>query len=82
MSDENYHPELYGQVEGSWRTTPPPQHVIDTALLVECPDCNINVVIQEDPKIDGLFIIVQAHDETCPWLAQHEKENSPDETSS
>jgi ribosomal protein S27AE len=77
----DYHPELYGQVEGAWRTAPPPQKIIDEAMKAECPDCNINVFIEEHPDEDGRYIIKRAHDETCPWLAQHEKEQT-DEASS
>lgn len=73
MSDKDYHPELYGQVEAVWRTKPPPQDLIDHALERECPDCNVNVVIEEDSEIDGKYKIVIAHDEICPWLAQHER---------
>lgn len=71
---DNYRPDLYGLVEASWRTRPPPQQLIDYALMVECPDCNVNIFVEEDPDIDGMYHTRIAHDETCPWLAQHEKE--------
>jgi hypothetical protein len=73
----NYRPDLWGHVEGSWRTAPPSQIIIEQALATECPDCNVNVFIEEHPTIDGRYIIKIAHDETCPWLAKHEqKENN------
>lgn len=70
MSDHNYHPELYGQVETEWRTRPPCQAYIDRALATECPDCNVNVVLRETPDQDGVFLLIVAHDETCPWLRE------------
>lgn len=69
----DYRPDMWGLVEGSWRTAPPPQEIIDAALNAECPDCNINVFIEEHPTEDGHYIIKQAHDDTCPWLARHER---------
>jgi hypothetical protein len=65
---DNYRPDIYGQVEGRWRTDPPSQEIIDEALKIECPDCNVNVFIEEDENIDGKYLLVVAHDETCPWL--------------
>lgn len=69
MSDD-HRPDLYGHVEGSWRTAPPPQEVVAQALAVECPDCNVNVFINEDDEEDGVYRLVIAHDETCPWLTR------------
>jgi hypothetical protein len=70
---DDYRPDLYGQVEASWRTAPPPEWVVNTALAVECPDCNVNVFIEEHPTIDGEYMTKIAHDETCPWLARYEE---------
>lgn len=72
---DNYHPDLWGQVEGSWRTAPPPQNVIDQAMDTQCPDCNVNVFIEEHPQVDGQYQFIVAHDDTCPWLKK--KEESP-----
>jgi hypothetical protein len=69
----DYRPDVWGQVEGSWRTKPPPQNIIDQALATECPDCNVNVFIEEHPEVDGLFIIKSAHDDSCPWLKRFEE---------
>lgn len=66
---DDYRPDLYGQIEASWRTARPPQEVIDQAFATECPDCNVNVFIEEDPDIDGKYVLKVAHDATCPWLA-------------
>lgn len=70
---DNYRPDLWGHVEGSWRTTPPSQKLIDHALTITCEDCNVNVFLEEDAEIDGHFVIKIAHDETCPWLTEHEQ---------
>lgn len=72
MGSENYRPDLYGRVEASYRTAPPPQTVVDQALAIQCSDCNVNVFIEEDPEIDGQFTLKIAHDSTCPWLAANE----------
>jgi hypothetical protein len=69
---ENYRPDLYGHVEASYRTEPPPQSLVDQALAIECPDCNVNVFIEEDSEIDGQYRLVVAHDATCPWLESNE----------
>lgn len=71
MTDD-YRPDLHGRVEASYRTAPPPQEIVDRALATECPDCNVNVFIEEDPDVDGQYALKIAHDETCPWLAQNE----------
>lgn len=68
---KDYGSDVYGQVEATWRTAPPPQALINEALAVECPDCNVNVFIEETAR-DGYFRIVTAHDDTCPWLARQE----------
>lgn len=73
VESENYRPDLYGHVESTYRTKPPPQSLIDQALTIECPDCNANVFVEEDPEIDGQYTFVVAHDSTCPWLATNEK---------
>jgi hypothetical protein len=70
---EDYRPDVYGHVEATYRTGPPPQELIDEALDIECPDCNVNVFIEEDPEIDGKHKVIVAHDETCPWLARKER---------
>jgi hypothetical protein len=70
---DNYRPDVWGQVEASWRTQPPPMAIVKEALATECPDCNVNVFIEEDPEIDGNYKILVAHDDTCPWLTEHEK---------
>lgn len=75
MSD-NYRPDVFGRVEASWRTKPPSQQFVAYASLIECPDCNVNVFIEEDSEVDGLFIAKVAHDETCPWLTQHEQKET------
>lgn len=72
MSDD-YRPDVYGQVEASWRTAPPPQEVVDRALAAECPDCNVNAFVEEHPEVDGEYIVKIAHDDTCPWLARREE---------
>lgn len=66
-------PGVYGHVEATWRTQEPPQPVIDTALAISCPDCNVNVFIREDDEIDRLYHNTVAHDATCPWLLEHER---------
>lgn len=66
---EDYRPDLFGHVEASYRTGPPPQDIVDRAMNMECPDCNINVFIEEQ-EIDGVFKTIVAHDETCPWLKE------------
>lgn len=71
MADD-YRPDLYGHVEASYRTEPPPQSIVDQALAIECADCNVNVFIEEDPEVDGRYALKTAHDETCPWLAARE----------
>lgn len=73
MATSDYRPDLWGHVEGSWRTEPPSQKLIDHALTIECSDCNVNVFIEEHPEIDGHYVLKIAHDETCPWLAEHER---------
>lgn len=60
------------RVESSWRTAPPPDEIVQRALRTECPDCAANVFVEEDETIDGKFEVVVAHDETCPWLREHE----------
>lgn len=70
---ENHRPDLHGQVEGSWRTGPPSDEAIAEALAVECPDCCVNVFLDEHPENDGEFVMHVAHDETCPWLAAHQE---------
>jgi hypothetical protein len=72
----DYRPEVYGLVEGSWRTAPPPPDVVDHALSIECPDCNVNVFVEESPDADGVFLVKVAHDETCPWLTRREAEGA------
>lgn len=72
----NYRPEVFGLVEGSWRTAPPPRDVVDRALAIECPDCNVNVFVEEDPDRDGVFAIVVAHDDTCPEMTRRERGES------
>lgn len=73
----DHRPDLYGHVEGSWRTAPPPQNVIDQALAIECLDCNCNVFITEAEDRDGFYDITVAHDETCPslrvWIQRREE---------
>lgn len=71
--NEDYRPDRYGHVEATYRTERPPQELVDHALAVECPDCNVNVFIEEHPEIDGEYKFVIAHDATCPWLAANEK---------
>lgn len=73
---DNYRPDLFGHVEASWRTVAPPPELVLEAQTMVCPDCNINVFVEEHPEIDGQYIIKRAHDETCPWLAQHERGTS------
>jgi hypothetical protein len=70
---KNYRPDFYGRVEGAWRTKPPPQELIDRALTIRCPDCNVNVFVEEDVRVDGTYSIKVAHDDTCPWLAEKER---------
>lgn len=67
----DHRPDLYGHVEATYRTGPPPQDVVDLALATTCPDCNVNVFIRET-DIDGEYRLVVAHDETCPWLTEQE----------
>lgn len=69
---EDHGSGVYGQVEASWRTECPPQETIDRAMKASCPDCNVNVFISEDPRIDGVYHFKLAHDDTCPWLKFHE----------
>lgn len=69
----DYRPDLYGRVEASYRTHQPPYDVVEQALAYECPDCNVNVFIEEDGEIDGRFHTKIAHDASCPWLAQREE---------
>jgi hypothetical protein len=71
VSDHNYRPDLWGHVEGRWRTAPPAQDLIDEALKTQCPDCNVNVFIEEHKTDDGEYTLIIAHDNTCPWLAEH-----------
>lgn len=78
----DYHPELYGQVEALYRTQQPPYDMVEAALAYRCPDCNVNVVIKEDEEIDGKFTVMVAHDETCPWLKQHEAGSSRNDPAS
>lgn len=70
MSD--YGSDRYGHVEASWRTRPPPREYVARALRTTCPDCRVNVYIEEHPDTDGEYVLKVAHDETCPWLAEHE----------
>lgn len=70
MSD--HRPDLYGHVEGSWRTAPPPDDLVEQALAYECPDCNVNVFVDEDAAVDGEYRLTVAHDETCPQMVGHE----------
>lgn len=73
--DDDYRPDLHGRVEATYRTDPPAQELVDEALKIECPDCNVNVFLEEDPEVDGQFKVIVAHDETCPELARKEKGN-------
>lgn len=68
MGSGNYRPDLYGRVEASYRTEPPPKEIVDRALAIECPDCNVNVFIEENSEVDGQYAITVAHDDTCPWF--------------
>lgn len=68
----DYGSDRFDHVEARWRTKPPaPEQVVD-ALAYRCPDCNVNVFIEEDVDTDGVYHIKVAHDQTCPWLARHE----------
>lgn len=72
----DYRSDLYGHVEASWRTAPPPQEVIDRALATSCPDCNVNVFIEETETVDGEYRLVIAHDATCPAQTARERGGS------
>lgn len=75
MASANYRPDVHRLVEASYRTVPPLQALIDEALTTECPDCAVNVFIQEHETNDGEWELVVAHDETCPWLTAREAES-------
>lgn len=65
----NYRPEVYGLVEGP---ADAPADVVQRALAVECPDCNVNVFIEHDESDPTGYVLKIAHDASCPWLAAQE----------
>lgn len=69
----DYRPDLYGRVEGPKDT---PDHIVQRALAIQCPDCLVNVFIEPEPSDPTGYKLVIAHDGMCPWLAQHEREQS------
>ena len=74
MSQRDYRPDMHGLVEGTWHTHEPPAHIVAQALAAECPDCCVNVFIEEtDP---GEYVMKIAHDATCPAMNQHEEGSS------
>jgi hypothetical protein len=70
---DNYRPDVHGLVEVSWRTKPPGPHILSQACESECPDCCVNVFVEEDEEVDGQYKILVAHDDTCPWMTEYEK---------
>lgn len=72
-SPSDHGSDRHGHVEATFYSDPPPQELVDDALATECPDCNVNVFLEEVPGSPGTFLKKVAHDETCPWLtAQRE----------
>lgn len=69
----DHRPDVHGQVEAEWRTAPPPDDIMRAAMAAECPDCLVNVFVKEHAEKDGVYIMVTAHDDKCPWLEQHEQ---------
>lgn len=41
-------------------------------LRMECMDCNSDALF--DMVVPGVYQLTIAHDETCPWFAQHQSE--------
>lgn len=68
MPSEDYRPDVHGLVEATWHTEEPSQDVINRALGMECPDCCVNVFIEEGEV--GVYALKVAHDETCPVMAE------------
>lgn len=43
-------------------------------IPLECMDCASDVLF--DQIADGIYQVTIAHDDTCPWFAQREREHS------
>lgn len=53
------------------RKLPPAVRAIaDNLHIVRCADCDSDVRLIE---LDGVYVAEILHDDTCPWLTQHER---------
>lgn len=42
-------------------------------MMLECPDCNSDLLVEIIAP--SVYKLTVAHDDTCPWLAQHQRES-------
>lgn len=73
----DYNPEVYGQIEVTPPDAPLTDALADKFLADACQDCNPNIVVHwwreqaGNPELE--WSVTVAHDEGCPWLAEHER---------
>lgn len=58
--------------------------VVEYGKTLRCPDCLLKVICipqfdaEEDESYTGTWIVIEAHDATCPWLNAHPELLPPD----
>ncbi len=62
---------VYGQVTVRGPEDPPAE-VLGEALAFRCGDCNVNVEVYRDDR--GVWGLLIAHDDGCPWLEARERD--------